>query len=97
MQDDITVTRIPNGALVIVRAYAGRPLLRRVLSVTNDAAFVCREQDYEEIIRGEKEVPLVGFPIIDVFEYRKDAFERLSGEWERGGQTSQHEWEALAY
>jgi hypothetical protein len=56
------------GTLIIVRAFGDRPLCRAILSYTKDAVFVCREESYPAIASGEREMPLIGFPIRDAFE-----------------------------
>jgi hypothetical protein len=69
--------------------------MRRVLSVTESAVFVCAGDDYERIMRGEKETPMIGFPRGDVFVFQEAVFERLEAEWKKGTKTIQGEWEKL--
>jgi hypothetical protein len=63
-----------NSALrVIVRAYGDRPFIRRVISITDTAVFVCREESYDRIVAGELEMPMAGFPLRDVFQFDETA------------------------
>jgi hypothetical protein len=73
MQHESNTTKGDCGLLVIVRCYGDEPGIRRVLSITNTAVFVCRQESYEAILAGEKDAPMVGFPVQDVFQFDETA------------------------
>jgi hypothetical protein len=52
---------------VFVKDCDGQIIRFAVLNSTERAVFVCSELAYEFIVRGEREPPVVGFPIEDVF------------------------------
>lgn len=57
------------GDKVIVRAFKDRPLVRRVWEVTEDAVFICSEENYKVLTSGEDGLLPVGFPREYVYRY----------------------------
>ena len=45
-----------------------------LLQATPDAAFVCREDAYADIVAGRREPPMIGFPLGDVFTVDGEPF-----------------------
>lgn len=60
------------GDKVIVRSYGNKPLVRRVWEVTPDAIFICSEENYKTLIRGEDGLLPVGFPREFVYRYNSN-------------------------
>jgi len=84
-----------HGHRVIVRGFGGRPLMRRVLSCTQTASFVCRDEHYDEIVAGVRPPPMVGFPLSDVFDFDGAASNVLLRQWDTTGSTTPDQWERL--
>ncbi len=63
------------GDKVIVRAFRGKPLERRVCEVTKGKVFVCRPDLLDQCQQGEAWP--VGFPAGDVFSFDPDLLNRL--------------------
>jgi hypothetical protein len=63
------------GDRVIVRAFKGKPLDRRVYEVFRDKVYVCRSDLLEQC--GQNDVWPVGFPCRDVFVFDADLLGRL--------------------
>lgn len=78
-----------SGDLVIVRAYRGEPLVRRVWEVMTNAVYVCSEERFQRLWRGEREWPATGFPREDVFEYDGALYAVLQARW----QTDSSVWD----
>lgn len=57
------------GLRVIARTYGDNPCIRKILSTTSTAVFVCCEESYEAILAGERESPMIGVPFEDVFQF----------------------------
>jgi hypothetical protein len=55
------------GSEVIVIAYRGVPLQRRVWDLSGDGVLVCSEEEYKRALRVGDEPLAVGFPKWDVF------------------------------
>ena len=53
--------------IVLVKGLDGQLTPFALLSATDAAAFVCREEAYDDIVSGRKDPPLIGFPIEDVY------------------------------
>jgi len=64
--------------MVIVRAFGDEPVRRMLLSYTSKAAFVCGEENYRAIVSGERASPMIGFPLVDVFEDDDDAAKKIA-------------------
>lgn len=73
MQQESLSLAYRRGLRVIVRTYGDNPCIRKVLSATDTAVFVCREESYEAILAGERDSPMVGFPFEDVFQFDETA------------------------
>lgn len=71
------------GELVIVRDYAGKPVVCRLCEVTDSKIYVASESEYSNIIKGIESFGPVGFPPEDVFRY-DPAFAGAGGvEWSK--------------
>jgi hypothetical protein len=57
------------GDKVIVRTSQNKPLVRRVWEVTSDAVFICSEENYRALEKGEDGLSPVGFPREYVYRY----------------------------
>lgn len=60
------------GDLVIVRAFGGKPLVRRVWEVVDDKVYICNEETFQNLLKGFDAFVPVGFPKSDVFYYTED-------------------------
>jgi hypothetical protein len=71
------------GDKVIVRTYGDEPKMVRVWEVTPTTVFVCSEENYETLLRGEEGLLPVGFPKEYVFRYnpKQDAILNSSTIW----------------
>jgi len=57
------------GSVVIVRAFGGQRLVRRVWDVKGQTVYVCDERGFERLLSGDPDAMPVGFPAVDVFEH----------------------------
>jgi hypothetical protein len=57
------------GETVIVRAFGGKPLLKKVWSVGARVVYLLDETDLEKMLAGGESVQPIGFPKEDVFKY----------------------------
>ena len=57
------------GELVVVRAFGGQPLVRRVWAADASTVYICGEQEFQRRLSGDETVWPVGFPREDVFIY----------------------------
>ncbi len=60
------------GDKVIVQAFGGEPLIRRVWEVSPEAVFICSEENYHTLARGEEGLWPVGFLKEFVFCYNSE-------------------------
>ena len=95
MQEYDTSVSYSNREPVIVRAYGGEAARRILLTATADAAFVCREENYDAIIAGSRPAPMIGFPREDVFEFDEGVFATLAEQWARQRATDPAIWRKL--
>lgn len=70
------------GEVVIVRAFGGEPLIRRVWEATNEAVFACSERCFEGLMAGLPELLPIGFPRYDVFEHDSALVDKLIERWQ---------------
>jgi hypothetical protein len=70
------------GETIIVRAFRGRPLLRRVWEATPEVAYICTEERFQSLWRGEPDYPPSPFPRRDVFNYEPALFRELEANWQ---------------
>ena len=61
------------GGCVVLEAYGGEQITRRVVAVSPRTVQVCSEKDYEAARRGDLRA-VVGFPIGDVLKVEPAAF-----------------------
>ena len=57
------------GSVVVVRAFDGQRLVRRVWDVKGKTVYVCDDQGFERLVAGDPEAMPIGFPAADVFEH----------------------------
>jgi hypothetical protein len=95
MQEGVVNTPYKEARAVVIRAYAGQPLYRLLLSYTDEAAFVCAEEYLDAILAGTHPSPMVGFPMKDVFEFDEAAFAALAEQWTRQRETDPAMWRKL--
>ena len=71
------------GDTVIVRAYRGEPLMRRVWDADTRLVYLCSERQFQGLWRGELRVlPPLGFPREDVFVYDAALLAELEERWQ---------------
>lgn len=56
------------GEIVLVRAFGGKPLKRRVWSVRPGVVYITNEEQFLNMIEGRRAIKPIGFPQEDVFE-----------------------------
>ena len=64
------------GDLVIVRAFRGKPLVRRVWDKVGHGVYITDDAHFKRLLAGEKISQPVGFPREDVFRYDPDLARR---------------------
>lgn len=57
------------GDLVIVRAFKGVPLVRRVWEEVEHGVYITDDTHLERLLAGESEIQPIGFPREDVFKF----------------------------
>jgi len=57
------------GDLVIVRAYGGKPLVRRIWAEDETGIYITDDNQLKRLIAGKSAIPPIGFPKEDVFKY----------------------------
>lgn len=75
------------GDLVIVRAFRGVPLVRRVWEEVERGVYITDDTYFERLLAGEKSIQPIGFPREDVFRYDPDLAKEMdtlyqSGKWD---------------
>jgi len=77
------------GDVVLVRAYRGEPLIRRVVDIDNSGVLVCRQETWQQAeLHGYEEFPAAGFPQSDVFTYNLGLYQLLQRAFISGDTTS---------
>lgn len=71
------------GDYVIVRAFGGKPLKRRVWGVGDSVVFVTDDEQFERLVAGKKAIEPLGFPKDDVFENTANEYSNGSVDWSR--------------
>lgn len=66
------------GETVIVRAFGGRPLIKKIWSVGARVVYLLDETDLEKMLAGGGGVQPIGFPKEDVFRYDPETAGALS-------------------
>jgi hypothetical protein len=83
---------IMRGDLVIVRAFGGVPLIRRVWEETERGVYITDDTYFKRLMTGEEgTIQPVGFPREDVFRYDPD----LAREMDTLYQAGQWDWTKL--
>jgi hypothetical protein len=65
------------GDVVLVRAFGGKALKRRVWDVGESVVYVTNDEQFEKLIAGKRAIEPIGFPKEDVFN---DAETESSGD-----------------
>jgi len=71
------------GDIVMVRAYGGKALLRRVWDVGERVVYVTNDKEFDKLAAGEPAVEPIGFPKEDVFCVSEPHFSVTNPEWSR--------------
>jgi hypothetical protein len=71
------------GEIVLVRAFGGKPLKRRVWDVGVSVVYITNDEHYDRLLAGEHTVQAIGFPKEDVFQVTKDEHWEDSIDWSR--------------
>ena len=79
------------GEKVIVRALGDQPLVRRIWTASEKAVYICSEENYRLLIKGQLGLWPVGFPPEDVYQYDPQVESLLGGATE----FEQALWERL--
>lgn len=77
------------GTLVILRAYLGQPIVRKVWDANERVVYITNDEYFERLMAGADAPLPVGFPIDDVFQYDPELAGSLeilyqSGAWDWG-------------
>ncbi len=67
-----------NGDRVIARDFRDKPLVRRVWESTSQKVYICTDETYDLLLRGNSERHAVGFPRNDVFKYNAAMLNELT-------------------
>lgn len=75
------------GDAVIVRAYGGVPLVRRVWDENERVVYITNDSRLKQMLAGDTEIWPVGFPREDVFKFDQELASQLetlceSGKWD---------------
>jgi hypothetical protein len=79
--------------LVIARSFTGEPLRRVALHTRKGLVFIASEAALGRVESGE--MPSIGFPIEDVFEFDDDRFDGLRRRWQERGRVEPDDWTGL--
>ena len=72
------------GDLVIVRAYKGVPLVRRVWEEVEHGVYITDDTNLKRLLAGEDAIQPIGFPREDVFKFDPEiAVEIDNLDWDR--------------
>lgn len=75
------------GDLVIVRAFRGMPLVRRIWEEVERGVYITNDACLERLLAGEETIQPVGFPREDVFRFDPEMAKEMdalyqAGEWD---------------
>jgi hypothetical protein len=75
------------GDLVIVRAFRGVPLVRRIWEEVERGVYITDDAHLEKLLAGEETIQPVGFPREDVFRFDPEIAKEMdalyqAGEWD---------------
>ncbi len=69
------------GDTVIVRAYGGKALLRRVWDVGERVVYVTNDEEFDKLAAGKPAIEPIGFPKEDVFRVSEGQSRGRNPEW----------------
>jgi hypothetical protein len=70
-----------NGETIIARAFMGKPFVGRVWGATADTVYICNDEGFQALLRGEETAWPIGAPRRDVFLYEAALYEELKRTW----------------
>jgi len=71
------------GDIVIVRAFGGKALKRRVWDVGDTVVYITNDEQFERLVAGKRAVEPVGFPKEDVFKDTENESSDDTVDWAR--------------
>lgn len=71
------------GDTVIVRAFGGKALLRRVWDVGERVVYVTNDDEFDKLAAGQPAIEPIGFPKEDVFRVSEEHSRERNLEWSR--------------
>jgi hypothetical protein len=72
------------GDLVIVRAYKGVPLVRRVWEEVEHGVYITDDTNLKRLLAGEDAIQPIGFPREDVFKFDPEIASKIDDlDWDR--------------
>lgn len=63
---------LKRGALIKVRAFGGKEIVRRFLAKRNGTVLICSDEEYQLALRERRKPTCVGFPLSDVIRIETD-------------------------
>ena len=69
------------GDTVIVRAFGGKALRRRVWDVSASLVYITSDEEFEKLVAGKSAVEPIGFPREDIFCLSENEFTDGTTEW----------------
>jgi hypothetical protein len=60
------------GDIVIVRAFGGEPLVRRIWEEVGRGIYITTDTIFENLLAGDNKIQPVGFPREDIFKFDAD-------------------------
>jgi hypothetical protein len=75
------------GELVIVKAFGGVPLVRRIWEEVEHGVYIADDTNFEKLLAGENTIQPVGFPREDVFRFDPEIAAKMddlvrNGKWD---------------
>lgn len=71
------------GQTVIVRAFRGVPLARKIWDVGERVIYLTNEEGLEKLTSGRSAPPPLGFPVEDIFRFDERLYKRLESAHKR--------------
>lgn len=67
------MSQTKRGEMVVIQAFGGKPLIKRVWEVTSRLVYICSDRQLELLNSGREAPPPIGFPVNDVYRYDQKA------------------------